>query len=49
MTLPMLHSITIKDIVFNLTYRELSELYSRLQYAVEEADVLEYVASKERA
>ena len=48
MRLPMLHPITIKDITFNLTYRELSALYSQLQYAVEEADVLEYVASKER-
>lgn len=46
---PMLHPITIKDTVFYLTYRELSAIYSQLQYAVQEADVLEYVASKERA
>jgi hypothetical protein len=46
---PMLHPITIKDTVFYLTYRELSAIYSQIQCAVEEADVLEYVASKERS
>ena len=46
---PVLHPITIKDTVFYLTYRELSAVYFQLQCAVEEADVLEYVASKERA
>lgn len=45
---PMLHPITIKDTLYYLTYRELSALYAQLQCAVEEADVLEYVASKER-
>jgi hypothetical protein len=45
---PMLHPITIKDTLYYLTYRELSALYYQLQYAVEEADVLEYVSSKER-
>lgn len=45
---PVLHPITIKDTVFYLTYRELSAVYFQLQCAVEQADVLEYVASKER-
>jgi hypothetical protein len=44
---PMLHPITIKDTLYYLTYRELSKLYYQLQCAVEEADVLEYVTSKE--
>lgn len=44
---PMLHPITIKDTLYYLTYRELSALYYQLQCAVEEADVLEYVTSKE--
>jgi hypothetical protein len=48
MKLPMLHTIKIKDIVFNLTYLELCSLSRQLENAVQEADLLEYVASKER-
>jgi len=45
---PMLHPITIKDTLYYLTYRELNALSYQLQCAVAEADVLEYVTSKER-
>ena len=45
---PILHPITIKDTLYYLTYRELCALSRQLENAVQEADVLEYVASKER-